>query len=389
MASTYEAALAIATHLSVKTQWQDEGPNVDPVDNRHIPFLQTWLTTLNSPVASEPSIWLAIKSNWISFLAATSKHPTTVLAPNRKRIQWEQGTESDAHARKRFWDDQRERVSIQGAIWRLFDGKEVLVERWPRETRVMMSRHIESNCQTSLKSLMDNFGKQRRFNSVWSSMICFLLYCHEEDGSLETMGLHLSEDLQNELLDIGQALIYEDYPKPGDGGKAGLVEQEIYDFIMNILTDTSATPKTNPLLWWTTVLVRLSLEANGEEDFISRGRFCSNILPMDLNVQQRLEGIVHFAQVFLLDLAFNTWQPIPETQLLEVQSDLNVVDNTWIGKYNSPRPAAQNDGRTCETPAWKSVIKHVEKTFAKYLEDQVGETPMRWIISLRMELKRT
>lgn len=100
-------------------------------------------------------------------------------------------------------------------------------------------------------------------------MICFLLYCHGEDGSLEEMGLELSEELEDDLLDIGQALITEGYPKLGDAGEAGLVEQEIDAFLIRLLTDTSAAPETNPLLWWTVVLVRSSLET-GPEDFISR-----------------------------------------------------------------------------------------------------------------------
>jgi hypothetical protein len=385
MASPYNAALANATHPSVKTQWSDEQQNLPSVNARHIPILKTWLTTVDSPAASETTTWLTIKSNWISFLAATGKNPSTVLAPNRKRVQWGNGPESDAQAKKRFQHDQRERLSIQGAIWRLFDGKEALVERWPRETRLVINRVVESNCQSALVALMDDFGKQRRFNSVWSSMICFLLYCHdEEDGTLGKMGLQLSEDLQDDLLDITQALIYEDYPKPGDAGEVGLVEQELHSFIHNILTDSTSGPETNPLLWWTIVLVRSSVE-DGPDDFISRGRFRSNILPMDLDIQQRLEGIVHFAKVFLLDLAFASWEPSPKAQLLEVQNDLNVVDNTWMGTYSSPRPTRRRDERTCDTPAWRSISAHLEKTFHQYM-GEAGQTSMRHIIALRSEL---
>lgn len=388
MASPYESALRTATDPSVKTQWQDERLDVPPVNNRLIPTFNTWLTTVDPPAASEPvtsATLLAIKSNWISFLAATSKQPNAILAPNRKRIQWGVGSETDASTKKRFQNDQHQRSTTQSAIWRLFDGKEALVERWPREPRMTINRIVESDCRTPLAALMDNFGKQRRFNSVWSSMICFLLYCNEEDNSLEEMGLQLSEEFQDDLLDIGQAIIYAGYPKRSDTGQFGLVEQAIYSFVIHVLTDTSATPKSNPLLWWTTVLVRSSLETSGPEDFISRGRFRSNILPMDLDIEQRLEGIVHFAKVFLLDHAFATWEPIPKTQLLEVQDDLNKVDNTWISEYSSPRPAEQHSRGSCDTPAWNSVIEHIERTFAKYL-DQSGGTPMRHIMSVRKEL---
>jgi hypothetical protein len=198
-------------------------------------------------------------TNWISFLSATSiKDSSTVLAPERRRFQWMQGSEpgeddmmhvwsrrrvisqeqnsnTSANDKLRFRHDRRQRLCVQSAICRLLDNKEALVERWPEESRVLMNRIGQSDYRTPLTSLMDDFGKQQRFNSVWASMIYFLLYCSDESGCLEKIGLHLSEDLQEDLIDIQQALLYDGYPKPGEEGQ-GLVEENINMFIVNIFS---------------------------------------------------------------------------------------------------------------------------------------------------------
>ncbi|KAF2175413.1 hypothetical protein K469DRAFT_756260 [Zopfia rhizophila CBS 207.26] len=378
MDASYETALAIATDPSTTTQWRDEDPTVPPITTQHRPIFHTFLASLDSPVAHDQSTWRAITSNWLSFLSATSKYPSSALAPNRKIVQWETGPESNARRKKRFQDDARVRFSVQGAVWRLFDSTEALVERWPAQARLLMNRVTDGESATPLVSLMETFGKQRRWNSVWSSLICFLLYCHEERGSLKEMGLDLRSNLQNDLLDIQNALITEGYPEPGEDQDSGLVEQEIGSFILNLLTDTHATSRTNPLMWWMAVLVRSSLQ-QGSDDYISRGRFNRNILPMDLDARGRLDALLYYAKVFLLDMAFHTWEPVPKTQVLEVQKDLNIVDNSWIGQFSSERPACRPDNRTCDSPAWKSILNHIETTFAKYLGGQEG-TAMRQII---------
>lgn len=85
---------------------------------------------------------------------------------------------------------------------------------------------------------------------------------------------------------------------PVNDGKSDAIEQEISCFIKDLLTEQRATSEGNPLLWWTIILVRPSLEM-GSDNFISTGRFQSNTLPIDLDIQQRVDRIVHFARVFL------------------------------------------------------------------------------------------
>lgn len=381
MESSYQAALAAATDSSINTQWQDERPDVPTIAPQHVSVCQDWLASIDFPALHQQSstMWHAISSNWISFLSATSKNPSPILAPNRKKIQWGPGRESNADSKRRFRTDTRVRISVQNALWRLFDSKEALVERWPAHARLTISRAVNENSTIPFASLFEDFAKQRRFNSVWSSLICFLLYCSEEDGSIEEMGLVLSEDLEDDLLDIQNALIFDKFPMAEENIEQGQTEEEIYSLILKLLTDTNATPTTNPLLWWIAILVRSSIE-QGSDDYISRGHFGRNILPMDLDIQGRLEGVLHFAKVFLLDLAFTTWKPVPNTQLLEVQEELNAVDNQWISKFDSTKPTSYSDKRKCNSPAWNGILDHISITMLKYIK--VEGTVMYSIMSL-------
>ncbi|KAL1592197.1 hypothetical protein SLS59_009853 [Nothophoma quercina] len=309
-----------------------------------------------------------------------------IRTPNRKRVKWGKGPETDVGAHRRFKEDRLTRISAQGALWRVSDNAEALLERWPRKARLLMNRVVDSDNDTPLALLMSDFGKQRRFNSVWSSMICFLLYCTEENGALKRMGLELSEEQEDDLLDIAVVMSFQGYPRPGDDGDGSPVDHAMHAYIMTLLTDRDATPSTNPLLWWVIVLVRSSIE-DGPEDFISRGHFARNILPMDLDIAQRLEGIEHFAKVFLLDLAFNTWDPADKEQLLSVQEDLNAADNSWLGERSSIRPAErETDKLKCTSPAWKSMLLHLEHTFAKHTKTPQGAA-LHPILTLRQELR--
>ena len=385
---TYEAALAEATDPTTTTQWQDEQRDVPQVISKEIPIVKAWLDSWEDdfPIANCPVHWHALRTNWVSFLSATSSHPSSALAPNRKRLKWGKGPETDVSAHRRFKEDRRARISAQGALWRVSDNAEALLERWPRKARLLMNRVVDSDNDTPLASLMSDFGKQRRFNSVWSSMICFLLYCTEEKGALKRMGLELSEEQEDDLLDIAVVMSFEGYPRPGDDGDGSSVDHAMHAYIMTLLTDRDATPSTNPLLWWAIVLIRSSIE-DGPEDFISRGHFARNILPMDLDIAQRLEGIEHFAKVFLLDLAFNTWDPADKGQLLSVQEDLNAADNSWLGERSSIRPAErETDKLKCTSPAWKSMLLHLEHTFAKHTKTSQGAA-LHPILTLRQELR--
>jgi hypothetical protein len=50
-------------------------------------------------------------------------------------------------------------------------------------------------------------------------------------------------------------------------------------------------------------------------------------MPMDINLRERLEAIVHYSKVLILDGTFSTWSERSERSewVIEVQSRLNIV----------------------------------------------------------------
>src|SRR5204862_7581642 len=116
------------------------------------------------------------------------------------------------------------------------------------QARLILNQVHDGQSATALQSLMDTFKKQRRWNAFWTSFICFLVHSYDE-GTLQEMGLELSEDLCESILDIEQALVAEGLPLKTDSS-LGFIEATLQSFFTELITDTNATAKTNPLLWW-------------------------------------------------------------------------------------------------------------------------------------------
>lgn len=354
------------------TEWSDEQHDQPPVQDQDRAALQSWLDSCTAPVATDAAAWSAVVKNWIRFLTATSRRPNAEMAPNQKKIQWlSQIPETDTDRAQRFRQDRRQRRSVQHAVWRLFDNLDALTERWPPQSRLMLNQITDGPTAEPLCTLMDQFRRQRRWNAVWTSFVCFLLHAFDEKDALREMGLDLSEDVADDLMDIQQALLDEGYPLNTETSLE-LVENALLAFFTRMLTDTHPTAQSNPLLWWVAVLVRSALSHAQEphrDDYISSGQFNANLMPMDLNVRGRLEALLHHSKIILLDRAFNLWQPRASWRL-QVEQDLNTVNNTWIGKFGGERPDPDLDRRRCDSPAWRDALAHIEKECQRYLNGQ-------------------
>jgi hypothetical protein len=96
-------------------------------------------------------------------------------------------------------------------------------------------------------------------------------------------------------------------------------------------------------------------------------------MPMDINLHKRLQAIVHYSKVFVLDYAFSTW--LAESGVvIEVQSRLNMVSIEWINDEEGLRPArVPGDGGPVYLMAlWESVVAHVAKKADIYLRGRQG-----------------
>ncbi|KAM5360679.1 hypothetical protein ACJA88_014749 [Fusarium oxysporum] len=318
--------------------------DVLPIKEEERPICEDWLRPIGFLVpGQDEGLWHAIVENWERFLKATNTRITGSGATRRVK--------QSAAA--------KQREAIKQAFWDRMDGFETLSERWPVKARLALNQ----------------------------SLICFLTWSIKVDEeSLEEMGLNLDEEKKEDLLDLGlMAMPGSDwFMNDDDSGDI------IQGFLTRMITDESVNVRMNPVLWWTAILVRSAISDEEEEDFISRGRFSMNILPLDVDIRDRIEAIGHYSKVLILGKAFQGWQKGRvgrQVWLEEVLRDLNVADNEWLNEENGQRPDDQLDRRTCLSPGWKMMLEHLGKEGQDGLGQNEG-TAMWKVRTLLWSLRR-
>ena len=148
------------------------------------------------------------------------------------------------------------------------------------------------------------------------------------------------------------------------------VQDAVGDLCCRMICKPNPDPSTKPLLWWMVVLVQSAVDSSQQDDYISRGRFFWNILPMDLDIRNRIEAVQHYAKALVLNRAFHTREPRPRERLSEVQRDLNVLDNEWLNADTDQRPPESSDSRRCDSVAWKQMLKHLNVHATRNLAGQ-------------------
>jgi hypothetical protein len=299
--------------------------------------------------------------------------PKRELAPCRKIVTWEpHGSESPLAQKRRFAQDRKTRFHIQAAVWLQFDLLETLAERWPAPVRTIVNQAGLGSEQGPFESwaAKTTLTQRRRGNSIFAALICFLVHSHDE-GTLEEMGLKLSNSLLDSIMDVTEADAWHGRSTLERTNRApGPVEEAVAELVTELITDPKATCRTNPLLWWVGVLVQSALQTDGD-DYISRGRFDLNILTMDMDLEERVAALLHYSKVFVLDTSMNTWKTSPPW-MDEVRASMAAVDMEWLNADDDQRPAASADMGGCQSPAWKDVAKHVQAQSRAFLGDHPG-----------------
>ncbi|KAK2684836.1 hypothetical protein QWA68_016170 [Fusarium oxysporum] len=328
---------------------------------------------------------------------ATSPTPNAALAPNRKVVRFrsgdedEDGNEDAREQKRRFAEDRRRRMTIQSTFWNGLDMIEAITERWPQATRAAlnsMDKEREGEERGAFESLaaVYDLGQRRRYQAIWTSLVGFIAHSHDE-GTLEEMGMRLTESQIKDILDVEQEVWQVDLKAIARNREKGGFEY-IWAPIQQLLMKTSrkakSTPRNNPLVWWIAVLARSAVSGNSDIDFISRGRFHRNPMPMDVDLGERLEAIVHYSKVLVLDGAFSIWSERPERSewVMEVESRLNMVSIEWINEEGGSRLAGPSGdgGPVYSTAAWQSVVAHI----AEQTERHLGGKQKTAIYRLRM-----
>jgi hypothetical protein len=92
---------------------------------------------------------------------------------------------------------------------------------------------------------------------------------------------------------------------------------------------------------------------------------------MDLDIRARLEGLLHYSKVLVLNHTMHTWKT-SESQLVEVQRDMAAVNNKWLNADDDQRPEVIVDNRNCSSVAWKDMLRHLQSQCNTYLGKQQG-----------------
>ncbi|EXL39945.1 hypothetical protein FOCG_17447 [Fusarium oxysporum f. sp. radicis-lycopersici 26381] len=228
----------------------------------------------------------------------------------------------------------KKRKAIKVAFWERIDELDGLSKRWLVKARKIINQTAEGPNAGPFESLAAvwDLDKRRRYQSVWTSMICFLAWIIDNNPeSLLAMGLELDEELEEDIVDISLAVA----PNSDIFGDSEDPMEVIQGFLTKLITVESASAQNNPLLWWTSILVRSAISDDNEEDFISRGTISMNILLPDVDIRGRIKAICHYSKALIPDKAFMGWRTGRlEREVLaeEIAQDLNKVDNEWLNK---------------------------------------------------------
>lgn len=389
-----ETAIRLVTASGTRTEWVDERYDVSPIHDAERQVCVNWLQGIEFLVPGEDDErWDRIRKNWVSFLAATSAKPDARLAPNRKVVRFyddddldmdEDGDvgESAEAKRRRFRADRTQRRTIQKAFWQGMDGLEGLSERWPRDARVLVNERIEGKDAGPYESLAAKckLRRRRRFNSIWTGLVCFLVHSQDE-GTLAEMGLHLSEEQVDDILDVMQAAT------PLMSWNQRGLAASTWGLLLPAICKIGATPSDNVVLWWVAILVRSALSGQEEKpDYISQGQFNMNILPMDLDLGERLEAIIHYSKVLFFHQTFSNWEGKPRWRE-EIIRDMDEVSLDWLDKDDDVRPAPGADKRTCASAAWKALLKHLQERINDWM-DPLHDSALKEVVRLRKLLRR-
>jgi hypothetical protein len=162
---------------------------ITPITDTDRAALETWLALQDSPIAKDLAVWQAVVETLHWYRCATSRSPDAAVAPNWKKAQF-----STADNRARFKQDRRTQQAIDLGVRRLPDDKEVLLERWPARARLILNHVTDGETTEPFESLVLNYKQRRQWNTVWATLLSFLIYSFEiKDFHMREMSLELSE----------------------------------------------------------------------------------------------------------------------------------------------------------------------------------------------------
>jgi hypothetical protein len=252
------------------------------------------------------------------------------------------------------------------------------VERWPETIRTILNRTGGNDQEAEpFETWYGPPGLEKRKQStrVWTDLIqFFVLEFHinnmtwsndsnsisirDESGYLSEMGFMTSEEdsFGDDILDIVQDCNFFRVVDSVEN-----LKNSIHHLCLSIVMQEDATPQNNALLFW----VGLCLQT---EEFGNQQRLEFYGLKDELTMKEKLEALVHYARVFIMDHAYKSWlhsDSVAEGWKMAVETVLN--SKSWVDR-GLPRPVnQQGDPADFSQPHWEAFKTHFEALRTKWL----------------------
>ncbi|KAH7357969.1 hypothetical protein B0T11DRAFT_340345 [Plectosphaerella cucumerina] len=379
---SYQESLDKATGAArVPSEFLDEQEQAAPPLN--IDQCWQWLQAVGFP--QDAATWQRIKTKWIAFLSATSKAPDNVLAPDKKLIRFEDDTDSE-----RFRNDRDFRLKVRWAVTGSPDcdnGSSLTIlesktERWPHRARVFLNKHDPLRHGEALETLAPiwELARRQRAMSMWTTMVSFAQYCHG-DNALEGLGLKLDEEAEDDLFDISHDLLRFRLRLRQAGSGLTDTWHSLHRMFSTAMRQPQATARNNLILWWMGIHVMSAALGPGQDDYITRGRFRENPIPMDLDLRGRAAAMTYYAKVITLDDALHEMAGAENVLVKEIQDDLNSPDLSWVDVEGGRRPVADSHAGACSGEAWAAMLRILDGAVTDVFAKEKG-TAMARIVEL-------
>lgn len=250
-----------------------------------------------------------------------------------------------------------------------------MIERWPLEVRVLLNQKARAPDEA-----FDTWARPRDMEkrvqaiAIWSNMLGFITFCWEFScADLEAMGLFLSEDMKSLVENISFWIGY----RPSRNIER--MKDAAMDIFILALEDKSPSPRTNPLLWWTVVLISSQIfESQPEIPFGLGEKLPNTGYVPNLSFHKKLEALYHYATVLVVETFVRQWSP-SDTQYHpfrgktsamknQVVAYLDKVDNYWVDEdQERPQPDLRDEAMQLNTLPWQECLAQLQSLVRSWL----------------------
>ncbi|KIM45614.1 hypothetical protein M413DRAFT_24780 [Hebeloma cylindrosporum] len=248
-----------------------------------------------------------------------------------------------------------------------------MVELLPETIRTLLNS-TSGNVQesTPFESWTGPAGLELRIQSthVWADLVqFFILEYHMNRMTLSDDGTAVFYNERDYLSEMGFTI--SEHDQLGDdilaipSSQKCDLENRVHEFCLKIIMQANPTAQNNPLLFW--VGLCLQTEEFGNQQ---RLEFIGGRLKDKLTMREKLEALVHYARVFILDFACLSWlrsDSVPQAWRTVISDWLDPSGWDWVN-HGLPRPIHQKgDPADFAQPHWQAFKAHFEALHAQWL----------------------